>query len=150
MLFTMKVLLPFTALITIAHAALVEHTWDVCPQRSRLNNPDCFTDRDLLLVNDMNPGPLVRGNVGDTVRIAITNHSPVQSIGIHFHGLPMIGQPFADGVPTQSSCSTGPMQTVVMELIAQNVGTHYWHGHTSLNRVDGLQGAIIIDDPNDP
>jgi L-ascorbate oxidase len=147
----MKVLLPFTALLTVAHAALVEYTWDVRPRRSRPpNSPDCFTDRDLLLVNDMNPGPLVRANVGDTVRIAITNHSPVQSIGIHFHGLPMFGQPFADGVPTQSSCSTGPMQTVVMEFIAQNVGTHYWHGHTSLNRLDGLQGAIIIDDPNDP
>jgi FtsP/CotA-like multicopper oxidase with cupredoxin domain len=42
------------------------------------------------------------------------------------------------------------MQTVVMEFVAYNVGTHYWHGHASLNRLDGLQGAIIIDDPNDP
>jgi L-ascorbate oxidase len=150
-LFTMKVLLPSAALLTIANAALVEYTWNIRPRRSRAPNiPDCFMDRDLLLVDDMNPGPLVRANVGDTVRIIITNHSPVDSIGIHYHGLPMIGQPFADGVPTQSSCSTGPMQTVVSEFIAQNVGTHYWHGHTSLNRLDGLQGAIIIDDPNDP
>jgi L-ascorbate oxidase len=147
-----NVLLPWisSSLVSVAHAALIEQVWNVRPRRSRPPlSPDCFTDRDMLLINDLNPGPVVQANVGDTVRITITNHSPTTSIGIHFHGLPMKGQPFADGVPTQNQCATGPMQTVVMEFIAQNVGTHYWHGHTSLNRLDGLQGAIVIHDPTD-
>jgi L-ascorbate oxidase len=103
----------------------------------------------LLLVNDINPGPVLRANVGDTVRVTLINHSPNEAVSIHYHGLSMLGQPYADGVGSQSQCSTGPMQTAVNEFIALNVGTHYWHGHTSLDRLDGLQGAIIIDDPDD-
>jgi L-ascorbate oxidase len=144
------------ALLTTAsnvhvNAAVVEYTWNVRPSRSRApNSPDCFTDRDVLLIDEMNPGPELRANVGDTVRITVINHSPTTAIGIHFHGLHMTDQPYADGVPTQNQCPTGPMQTQKMEFIAYNIGTHYWHGHSSLSRLDGLQGAIIIDDPNDP
>jgi hypothetical protein len=59
---------------------------------------DCFTDRDMFLIDEMNPGPDLRANVGDTVRITVVNHSPTNAIGIHFHGLLMTGQPYADGV----------------------------------------------------
>ncbi len=93
----MKVFLLFScaaALLTVAHAAVVEYTWHVRPHRSRTPYcPDCFTNRDLLLVDGMNPGPDLRANVGDTVRITVINHSPTEAIGIHFHGLPMTGQP---------------------------------------------------------
>jgi iron transport multicopper oxidase len=103
-----------------------------------------YKDRDLLLVNDLNPGPILRANVGDTVRVTIINHSPNEAVSIHYHGLSMLGQPYSDGVGTESQCSTSPMQTAINELIAQDVGMHYWHGHTSLDRLDGLQGAIVL------
>jgi L-ascorbate oxidase len=146
----MKAFIPLAALLTAANAALVEYTWNVRLRRSRDSlSPDCFTDRDLLLVNDMNPGPVLRANVGDTVRVTVINHSPTEAISIHYHGLSMMGQPYSDGTGTVSQCSTGPMQTAVNEFVVMDVGTHYWHGHTSLDRLDGLQGAIVIDDPND-
>lgn len=44
----------------------------------------------------------------------------------------------------------GPMQSFEQKFVVDNAGTHYWHGHTSLDRMDGLQGLIIIEDPNDP
>jgi L-ascorbate oxidase len=34
------------------------------------------------------------------------------------------------------------------DITESDVGTHYYHGHTSLDRGDGLQGPIIITDPN--
>ena len=36
------------------------------------------------------------------------------------------------------------------EITERDVGFHYYHGHTSLDRGDGLQGPIIIEDPNNP
>lgn len=44
------------------------------------------------------------------------------------------------------------MQTQVNEFLLHkaDAGFHYWHGHTSLDRTDGLQGGIIIDDPDNP
>ena len=29
-------------------------------------------------------------------------------------------------------------------------GTHYWHSHSGFQRADGLYGAIIVHDPEDP
>ena len=34
------------------------------------------------------------------------------------------------------------MQSFNQTFVADNPGTHYWHGHTSLDRMDGLQGLI--------
>jgi L-ascorbate oxidase len=36
------------------------------------------------------------------------------------------------------------------EIFDRDVGTHYYHGHSSLDRGDGLQGPIVITDPNKP
>lgn len=36
------------------------------------------------------------------------------------------------------------------EITERDVGFHYYHGHTSLDRGDGLQGPIVIQDPNKP
>lgn len=139
------------ATTAVVNAALVEYDWTITPRRSRPPlSPDCFIERDMLLVNDLNPGPEIRANVGDTIKVTWHNHSPSEGVTIHYHGLTMQDQPYADGTATVSACNVGPMQTFVQEFVADNAGTHYWHGHTSLDRLDGLQGAIIIVDPNDP
>lgn len=104
----------------------------------------------MLLVEDMNPGPTIHANLGDTVKIKWINHSPTEGVSIHYHGILMQDQPYNDGTGGVSSCIIGPMQTFVHEFVVDNPGTHYWHGHTSMDRMDGLQGAIIVDDPNNP
>jgi len=161
---------------------LVEETWVVTPRRSRPPFcPDCFTDRDTLLFNDMNPGPVLRANVGDTLRVTITNNSPNEALTVHYHGILMLDQPYHDGVASRSQCNIAPLQTQVNEFLIHPmtvraqlptcmqsractvfashstvsiffdaVGTHYYHGHTSLDRMDGLQGVIVIEDPDDP
>jgi len=104
----------------------------------------------MLLVNDELPGPTIRANVGDTIQIKWVNESPDVGVSIHYHGLRMKDQPYSDGTGGANSCVVGPMQTFFHTFVADNAGTHYWVGQTSLNRMDGLQGAIIIEDPSDP
>ena len=129
----------------------VFYEWTIQPRLSVPPfSPDCYTGRDLLLVNDQFPGPTLRANVGDTVHIKFHNFHPSEGVTIHYHGLLMQDQPYADGTGGVSTCVVGPMQTFEHVFVADNAGTHYWHGHTSLDRMDGLQGLIVIDDPNDP
>ena len=81
-----------------------------------------------------------------------SNDTKAQTLvrGCHYHGILMQDQPYNDGTGGISSCIIGPMQTFVHTFVVDNPGTHYWHGHTSLDRMDGLQGAIIVEDPNNP
>lgn len=51
---------------------------------------------------------------------------------------------------TLATSFSAKTQTNVFQITEQDAGFHYWHGHTSLDRMDGLQGAIIIDNPTDP
>ena len=70
-----------TTMLTTVDAAMVEETWTVRAWRTTVpRSPDCFTDRDVLLVNEMNPGPVLRANVGDTVRVTITNEDWDESL----------------------------------------------------------------------
>ena len=98
-------------LCCFSQAELVEYDWTVKPRRSvPPHSPDCFTNRDMLLINDSNPGPVLRAKVGDTVRVTIRNHSPTEALSIHYHGITMWQQPYSDGVQTSSQCNIGPLQ----------------------------------------
>ena len=33
---------------------------------------------------------------------------------------------------------------------ADPVGTHFWHSHSGLQRADGLYGALVVREPDDP
>ena len=99
--------------------------------RAELNNPalspDCNLDRLMLLVNDVFPGPTIRADAGDTIKVTLINESP-QSVSLHFHGLDMLGQPYSDGTSSVNQCAAGPLETIEYEFSVYNVGTHYWHG----------------------
>jgi len=142
------------AVASSADAKTVRERWVIRPQIITSANatfsPDCYLgDRRVLLVNDINPGPVLRAEVGDVVKVTIVNKSPTDAVTVHYHGLSMKGYPYSDGTGAVSQCSVGPLQTQVNEFVAEDVGTHYWHGHTGMERVDGLQGAIVITDPHD-
>eukprot|EP00804_Cyclotella_cryptica_P023692 CCRYP_019323-RA/>CCRYP_019323-RA protein AED:0.11 eAED:0.08 QI:0/0/0/1/1/1/4/0/564 len=138
--------------IHYAKAALHEYTWTLKSRRPQKKDPtfspDCYLDRPMLLVNDQFPGPAIEASVGDTVRVTLVNHSPTESVSLHFHGLTMLGQPYVDGTGSVSQCASGPLQTQVYEFVVTDAGTHYWHGHISMERGDGFQGPIVITDPS--
>ena len=97
----------------------------------------------MLLINDEYPGPPLRANVGDTVRINLVNEDPNMSFTLHHHGLHMLGQPYYDGTASASQCATGVLQSQVYEFQVNEAGTHYWHGHMSMERGDGYQGGKL-------
>lgn len=139
------------AMAVSAAAEDIFHEFNIKPRLSiPPHSPDCFTDRDLLLADNTLPGPTIRTNVGDTVHITWHNNHPSEGVSIHYHGLLMKDYPYMDGAGGITTCVVGPMQSFKHEFVADNAGTHYWHGHTSMDRMDGLQGLIIVEDPNDP
>ena len=88
----------------------------------------------------------------------------------------MLNEQYMDGVAAITQCKAAPHQTQVYEFKVTNKGTHYWHGRkcndmscgtilcsrlflivqiylfldVGLERSDGFQGTIIINDPYDP
>lgn len=135
-----------TALFTHVESKTVEYTFTLVPlraspalpnvtTRAELNNPalspDCNLDRLMLLVNDVFPGPTIRADAGDIIKVTLINESP-QSVSLHFHGLDMLGQPYMDGTSSVNQCAAGPLETIEYEFNVHNVGTHYWHGRKIL------------------
>jgi uncharacterized cupredoxin-like copper-binding protein len=90
------------------------------------------------------PGPTIRVDPGDRVRIVLTNEMP-ESTSIHFHGL--ITPNSMDGTTfiTQDPVKTG--ETFVYEWTVQDtpaVGMYHSH-HMAVEQVpNGLAGAFIV------
>lgn len=89
------------------------------------------------------PGPVLRVEEGDIVRVHFTNthHQPHT---IHWHGIYTEQQ--HDGVP-HTSRSVMPGETYVYEFVAENAGTYIYHCHVdSYRHIDmGMYGAVIIE-----
>lgn len=60
----------------------------------------------------------------------------------------VISAPFYDGVPHITQCPISPHTTFRYTFTANEVGTHWWHSHTGLQRADGAFGALIVREPN--
>jgi FtsP/CotA-like multicopper oxidase with cupredoxin domain len=98
------------------------------------------------------PGPEIRVNEGDLVRVTLKNELPAAT-SIHWHGVDV---PSAmDGVPNVSQKPIQPGETYIYEFIAKPAGTRFYHTHVSgeegseAEQIDrGLYGAFIIE-PDD-
>lgn len=97
--------------------------------------------------NGVVPGPTIRVEEGDLVRVHFTNthHQPHT---IHWHGI-YADQKY-DGVP-HTSTEVLPGQTYVYEFEADRAGTFLYHCHVdSYRHLDlGMAGALIIDPKDD-
>jgi FtsP/CotA-like multicopper oxidase with cupredoxin domain len=91
------------------------------------------------------PGPTIKVQPGDHVRVVLDNQLP-QSTVIHFHG---IETPNAmDGVPYITQDPVKPGDTFVYDFIARGpaVGMYHSHHHAEHQVPDGLLGAFIVGD----
>lgn len=123
-----------------------------CPRNaSHCALPHCITGdgtlRSVMVINRQMPGPTVEVCFGDTVIVDVQNHLMGDTTTIHWHGLHMRTTPYMDGVPFISQCGISPEQTFRYEFKADNVGTHFWHSHTGMQRGDGAFGALVIKQP---
>lgn len=97
--------------------------------------------------NGMVPGPQLRAEVGDRIRIILHNELP-EPTTIHSHGL--FVPPDMDGVPVISQPAVMPGESFTYEYTLRNAGSHMYHSHFMAERQVpmGLLGAFVVTDPN--
>ncbi|CAL7936374.1 unnamed protein product [Xylocopa violacea] len=100
-----------------------------------------------LTVNRMIPGPTVQVCKGDYVVVDVVNQMPSDSVTVHWHGIFQNGSPHQDGVPHLTQCPILMHNTFRYQFYANNSGTHLWHAHTALQKLDGIFGSFIVRDP---
>ncbi|KAN0136666.1 Cupredoxin [Lactarius tabidus] len=116
--------------------------------------PDGFT-RTAVLANDDVPGPLITGSKGDTFSIDVQNQLTSNTLdlvtSIHWHGIFQTDTNYADGGAFVNQCPIVPGEnfTYVFPTIDQT-GTYWYHSHFKAQYCDGLRGALVIYDPDDP
>ena len=92
------------------------------------------------------PGPQLRAEVGDRVRIILHNELP-EPTTIHSHGLIVPNE--MDGVPVISQPAVMPGETFTYEYTVRNAGSHMYHSHFMADHQVpmGLLGAFVVTDP---
>lgn len=93
--------------------------------------------------NGVVPAPEIRVNVGDKVRVNLTNNLP-ESTTLHFHGVRVPN--VMDGVPpyTQDPIKPGETFTYEFEAIEPAVGMYHSHHDAQIQVPNGMAGAFLI------
>jgi FtsP/CotA-like multicopper oxidase with cupredoxin domain len=94
--------------------------------------------------NGQVPGPTIRFNEGDRVRIDVVNHLP-ETTTVHWHGLILPNVMDGPAMITQAPIQNGKLYRY--EFTAVQSGTYLYHSHDHVDRQQalGLYGALIID-----
>ena len=90
------------------------------------------------------PGPLIRVDEGDDVRIDVTNRLP-EPTSVHWHGIILPNG--MDGAADVTQAPIGPGETFTYEFTTNDAGTYFYHSHFEPDRQQGLglYGALIVD-----
>jgi plastocyanin len=92
--------------------------------------------------NGIVPGPTLRVNEGDKVRIIVDNNLPFAT-AVHWHGMILPNE--QDGVPGITQPAIEPGQRHTYEFTAIATGTHWYHSHSSGRHIGkGLYGALEV------
>lgn len=92
--------------------------------------------------NGIVPGPVLRVDEGDRVRIVVDNRLPFPT-STHWHG--MILPNDQDGVGGITQPHIGPGERYVYEWTAVATGTHWYHSHSSGRHIGkGLYGTLEV------
>lgn len=116
--------------------------------------PDGF-NRSTSLVDGIFPGPLITAQKGDHFDIEVVNKLTDDTMflltSIHWHGIFQNRTNYADGTSFVTQCPITPNHTFLHSFSAQGqTGTFWYHSHYSVQYCDGVRGALVIYDPDDP
>ncbi|KAJ6577581.1 laccase lcc5 [Mycena capillaripes] len=110
--------------------------------------------RAAVLAGQSFPGPLVTGNKGDNFLLTVNNQqfdpTMLQSTSIHWHGIFQTGTASSDGPAFVTQCPIAHGNSFLYDFTANQAGTFWYHSHLSTQYCDGLRGAFVIYDPEDP
>ncbi|KAF7320625.1 Laccase 1 [Mycena chlorophos] len=118
-------------------------------------SPDGFT-RDAVLAGGTLPGPVITATKGQTLSLNVvnqlTNETMLTSTSVHWHGLfESNGNSWADGPAFVTQCPITSGDSFLYTIpTGQQTGTFWYHSHLGVQYGDGLRGAIVIYDPEDP
>ncbi|KAF9033807.1 laccase 17 [Panaeolus papilionaceus] len=147
----LKAFYSLVALVNLALAADVNYVFNIV---NGAVAPDGYT-RNAVLVNGVYPGTLIQANKDDVLHITVNNQltDPTmrRSTSIHWHGLFQMRTASEDGPAGVTQCPISPGHSYTYDIpLNGQAGTHWYHSHLSSQYVDGIRGAIVIYDPNDP
>ena len=93
--------------------------------------------------NKLSPGPLLQANVGDLVRVHVTNRLD-EPTTVHWHGMRIDAA--MDGVVAGNLVAIEPGDTFTYEFTPPEAGTFWYHPHVRSNvQVEaGLYGAFVV------
>ena len=92
--------------------------------------------------NGVIPGPVLRVDEGDKVRMVVKNDLPFDT-GVHWHGMVLPND--QDGVPGITQPPIMPGETYTYEFTAVATGTHWYHTHSSGRHIGkGLYGMFEV------
>ncbi|KAI0000121.1 laccase [Russula compacta] len=116
--------------------------------------PDGYS-RPATLAESTFPAPIIRANKGDhfaiNVKDQLTDTSLDLATSIHWHGLFQKTTAYADGPSFVTQCPIVPNESFQYQFsVPDQAGTFWYHSHFRNQYCDGLRGALIIEDPNDP
>ncbi len=105
--------------------------------------------KEAMAYNGQIPGPRIEVNLGDRVRIELTNQLE-EPTALHSHGLIVPNE--MDGVPGLNQPSIMPGESFTYEFEVRNSGSHMYHSHfNSAEQVTkGLLGAFVVHDEDEP
>lgn len=111
--------------------------------------------RPAVLAGGTFPGPTIEGNKGDTFVIDVSNqlHDTSMDVAtsIHWHGIQQHGFNAYDGTSFVTQCPIIPDDVFRYQFNVPNqTGTYWYHSHFLNQYCDGLRGAFVVRDPQDP
>ncbi|KAJ7744785.1 laccase [Mycena maculata] len=117
-------------------------------------SPDGF-NRSAVLANGVHPGPLIVANKGDEFNLNVVNtlndSTMLLSSSIHWHGFFQKNSSWADGVSSVTQCPIAQNNSFLYTFnTTTQAGTFWYHSHLSTQYCDGLRGAMVVYDPDDP
>ncbi|CAP34412.2 Protein CBG16448 [Caenorhabditis briggsae] len=104
---------------------------------------DGLHKRVITINGDMPGEPIVVPYMSE-VWIRVTNAILMDSMTIHVHGIDKHGMWYMDGVAFVQQCPIQSTNRFEYRFIADNKGTHWYHGHMQTDRGDGIAGGFIV------
>ncbi|KXN82641.1 Laccase-1 [Leucoagaricus sp. SymC.cos] len=106
------------------------------------------------VINGIHPGPVIAVNKGDEMRVNVVNHlsdpTQFQGLSIHWHGILQKGTNPMDGTVGVTQCPIAPNNSFEYVFKADSPGTYWYHSHFGSQYCDGVRGALVVYDQNDP
>ncbi|KAI1821879.1 multicopper oxidase-domain-containing protein [Xylaria intraflava] len=132
---------------------VLDSSWDFLAPRQVREYEWTITDgegspdgiqRQMMLINDEFPGPLIEINEGDVLIVNVLNKAS-NATSLHWHGIFQNGTNWMDGAAGVTQCPIAPGQSYQYKFnVTGQSGTYFYHGHQGVQALDGLVGPMVV------